>query len=126
MKKITVTSIFGIIGGISWILTNFLRELSWDGMESIQLILGIMPNISACWLFIWFGEILVDKRKHAYTFQTASLVSGLILLLAIASEFVHDIFLNSPFDKNDVIATVLAIVVYLGSMLLCTRVHKEE
>ncbi len=125
IKKYTVTSVFGISGMISWVLTIFLREMSWNGMEKMQFILGIMPNISACWLFIWFGETVVNKRNHVYTFKDASMLSGVLFFLAVISEIVHDTFLNSPFDRNDIIASIVAIMFYLISLLLFTRLSKQ-
>lgn len=124
-KKYTITTVFGVIGILSWMLTLLLRERSWNGMETMQFILGVMPNISACWLFLWFGETIVTRKKQMFTFKVATIVSVVIFLLAVASEVVHDLFLNSPFDKNDIIATILAIVVYLISMFVFTRLQKQ-
>ncbi len=113
MNKHTITSVFGIIGVLSWSLTILLREVTLNGIDTITFILGIMPNISACWFFIWLGEIIVNKMNDDFTFKVASIISGVIFLLAIISELIHDIFLNSHFDINDIIATILAITLYL-------------
>ena len=79
----------------------------------LNFILGIMPNISASWVFIWIGENLINKAKRDFTFKGASIVSGVIFLFALISEIIHEMFLNSPFDVNDIIATILAILFYL-------------
>ena len=118
MNKYTITSVFGIIGILSWSLTILLREVTLNGIDTIKFILGIMPNISACWFFIWVGEIIVNKMNNDFTFKVASIISGVIFLLAIISELIHDIFLKSPFDMNDIIATVLAITLYLISFYI--------
>ena len=118
MNKYTITSVFGIIGVLSWSLTILLREVTLSGNDTIKFILGIMPNISACWLFICVGEVIVNKMNNNFTFKVASIISGVIFLLAIISELIHDIFLNSPFDMNDIIATILAITLYLISFYI--------
>ena len=115
MKKITITLVFGLIGVILWNVTNILRTTSLINIDILRFILGIMPNIAACWVFIWVGELIITKINNNYNLIFASVVSGIVFLLAIISEFIHDKFLNSPFDINDIIATILAIAVYLVS-----------
>ena len=115
MKKITITLVFGLIGVILWNVTNILRTTSLINIDILRFILGIMPNIAACWVFIWVGELIITKINNNYNSIFASIVSGIVFLLAIISEFIHDKFLNSPFDIDDIIATILAIAVYLVS-----------
>ncbi|MDU6983742.1 MAG: hypothetical protein E6371_04945 [Terrisporobacter othiniensis] len=112
MKKHTITSVFGIIGILSWTITIFLREISIDN-TSINFLLGIMPNLSAAWAFIWLGEIIVNKKNIDFNFKIASAISVLIFLLSIISEVIHDLFLNSSFDIYDLISTVISIIMYL-------------
>ena len=121
MKKYTITSIFGITGVLSWSGTVLLREMTWGNINVLKFLLGIMPNISACWVSIWIGEKLVNKINKSFTFKIASVISGVIFLLAIASEIIHDMFLNSPFDVNDIIATILAIFFYLISFYISKK-----
>lgn len=64
------------------------------------------------------------KKGKMFTFKVATTLSVVIFLLAVASEVVHDAFLNSPFDKNDIIATILAVAVYLTSMFVFSRLQK--
>lgn len=63
MKKLSLTTVFGLIGALSWGLTVLLRGTSLNNIELIQFILGMMPNISAAWFFIWMGERLFEKSK---------------------------------------------------------------
>ena len=114
MKKYTITHIFGIIGVLFWSGTVLLREMLLSDSGVINFILGIMPNISASWVFIWIGEKLINKVNREFTFKTASIISGVIFLLALISEIIHEMFLNSPFDVNDIIATIVAIIFYLA------------
>ena len=114
MKKYTITHIFGIIGVLFWSGTVLLREMLLSDSGVINFMLGIMPNISASWVFIWIGEKLINKVNRDFTFKTASIISGVIFLLALISEIIHEMFLNSPFDVNDIIATIVAIIFYLA------------
>ena len=113
MKKYTITHVFGIIGVLSWSGAVLLREMLLSDSSVLNFILGIMPNISASWVFIWIGENLINQAKRDFTFRVASIVSGVIFLFALISEIIHEMFLNSPFDVNDIIATILAILFYL-------------
>lgn len=113
MKKYTITQVFGIVGGLSWSGTVLLREMLLNDSGVLNFILGIMPNISASWVFIWMGEKLINKARRDFTFKSAGIVSGVILLLALISEIIHGMFLNSPFDTNDIMATMVAIILYL-------------
>ena len=112
MTKFTTTYIIGVIGIVTWALTIFLRGTQLSTVNSIAFILGVMPNISATWLFIWIAEFICEKLSNVFTFKISIISCGAILILAFISEIVHDLFLNSPFDVNDMIATICAIAVY--------------
>lgn len=112
MTKFTTTYIIGVIGIVTWALTIFLRGTQLSTVNSIAFILGVMPNISATWLFIWIAEFICEKLSKVFTFKISIISCGTILILAFISEIVHVLFLNSPFDVNDMIATICAIAVY--------------
>ena len=112
MTKFTTTYIIGVIGIVTWALTIFLRGTQLSTVNSIAFILGVMPNISATWLFIWIAEFICEKLSKVFTFKISIISCGAILILAFISEIVHDLFLNSPFDVNDMIATICAIAIY--------------
>ena len=112
MKKITITYIMGIIGVVTWGLTVLLRGMPLSNINIIGFILGVMPNISATWLFIWSAEFICEKSSKVFTFKISIISCIVILILAFISEIVHDLFLNSPFDINDMIATICAIAIY--------------
>lgn len=120
MKKLTVTHLFGIIGAISWASTIMLRETSINAIPIINFILGIMPNISATWFFIYAVEFMLTKVGKLFKFKYVLITSTSIFLLSLVSEVIHDLFLNSPFDIYDIIATVFAIVLYLLILYLTT------
>ena len=113
MKKFDTTSIFGIFGALSWALTNLLRETTINSLEIFNFILGIMPNIAATYFFIWVGKIIFERLNKNFTLKFSMITSALVFLFAIISEIIHDLFLNSPFDMYDMIATSSAIALYL-------------
>ena len=72
-----------------------------------------MPNISATWFFIWMAEFTLNIKKLNFTIKRAIFSSSIIFILALVSEIIHDMYLESPFDINDIIATILSIILYL-------------
>lgn len=118
MKKLTKTSVFGIVGILSWTLTLLLRETTVNSIEIVNFILGIMPNISATWFFIWIGEIIFTRLNMNFTLKISAITSGLIFLFSITSEIIHGLFLNSHFDMYDIIGTISAIALYLTTLIL--------
>lgn len=113
MKKFNTTAMFGILGILSWTLTILLRDTTVNSIEIFNFILGIMPNISAAYFFIWVGKIVAERLNKNFTLKISMIISGLIFFFAIISEIIHDLFLNSPFDIYDIIATISAITLYL-------------
>lgn len=113
MKKITSAYIMGIIGVVTWGLTVLLRGMLLSNINIIGFILGVMPNISATWVFIWIAEFICEKASKVFTVKISIMSCGVILILAFISEIVHDLFLNSSFDINDMLATICAIAIYL-------------
>ena len=67
---------------------------------------------------IWAWEIVVNKINNNFYFKVVSIISGVIFLLAIIYELIHDKFLNSHFDINDMITSILARIVYLISFYI--------
>lgn len=114
MRKRTLTLIFGVIGAILWTLTVLLREVDGiSGFNGLSFTLGIMPNFAATWVFIWAGEVIYETKNKKFMFKEAAKTATIIFICALLSEVVHDLFLNSPFDIYDIIATIAAVIVYL-------------
>lgn len=118
MKKAGTLVSFGIAGALSWSLTIFLRDTFLDTLFPVHFILGILPNFSAACFFIWMGELFTENILHKdFTFKIAVIICIIICLLALGSEIVHDIYLNSPFDIFDIAMTFLAS----GMILIYSR-----
>lgn len=118
INKYIITSVFGIIEALSCGSTNLLRAITLNDIARNKFILGIMPHISEyCFFYMGWG-IVVNKINNNFSFKVASIISWVIFLLAIIYELMHDRFLNSHFDMNDIITTILAIIVYLISFYI--------
>ena len=113
MGKLTLTKIFGIVGGLLWGLTVLLRETPLVTNSYIGYILGIMPNIAASWFFIALTEYIMWATRKEFNFTTAIIASSAIFAFAPISEYLHYIYLDATFDIHDIIATGCAIAAYL-------------
>lgn len=114
MKKFLTTKTLGVIGAISWTGTIILRETTLTSIQAFNFILGIAPNIAAAWLFAFSMEIIYSTLlKRKVRIKDALTISMTIWLLSLGSEIIHDLFLNSPFDINDIIATAFALIIFL-------------
>lgn len=114
MKNFLTTKTLGVIGAISWTGTIILRETTLTSIQAFNFILGIAPNIAAAWLFAFSMEIIYSTLlKRKVRIKDALTISMTIWLLSLGSEIIHDLFLNSPFDINDIIATAFALIIFL-------------
>ncbi len=124
MKSSLTTKTLGAIGGISWSGTIILRETTLNSIQILNFILGIAPNIAAAWLFAFLMEnIYPALLKRKSTIKAALVTSVAIWALSLGSEIVHDLFLNSPFDINDIIATGFALIIFLIIFYLDNRLY---
>lgn len=124
-KKLTFTAILGLIANILWLSTLFLRNVP-NNNDFIVFILGIMPNITAPFVFLWFAEYITNSAKKDFSFKIASISSVSIFVLGLISEIIHDKFLNSPFDINDIIATIVVLIIYLIFTYLVDKKNKKS
>ncbi|MEW9095458.1 MAG: hypothetical protein AB2417_10295 [Clostridiaceae bacterium] len=120
MKNFLTTKTLGIIGAISWSGTIILRGTTLNNIEILNFILGIAPNIAAAWLFAFAVEVIYSEiLKRKFTNKEAITTSVTIWMLGLVSEIIHDLFLNSPFDINDMIATSFALIIFL--IIFCSN-----
>ncbi|WP_461612042.1 hypothetical protein [Clostridium sp. Marseille-QA1073] len=132
MKNFLTTKTLGVIGAISWTGTIILRETTLNSIQVLNFILGIAPNIAAAWLFAFSMEITYSTLlKRKFKIKDALTISMTIWLLSLGSEIIHDLFLNSPFDINDIIATAFALIIfliifYLNNKDLNSKVHNNK
>jgi hypothetical protein len=110
LKKIY--SILAVIGVIIWSAAVFLRNTPLMDNAVLRRIIWVAPNFGVVWAGIGFAFMLfphIFKRefdpKHILL-----LISGIFAFL-ILSEFVHHVFLDSPFDVWDMAASAVASIV---------------
>ena len=111
MKKIKfgIIEILGYIGLIVWLAVNQLRSIYLSDNATYIFLLGILPNLGAAWAMTMFGKwLILLALKQSYSIKKHRLLCFGILGLGLASEIIHDLFLNSPFDIYDMLITVVA------------------
>ena len=122
MKKFTLTQIFAFVGAFSWCLTLWLRGTSAIQIALLRFILGILPNIAAAWVVVGIATLLwTDTWHRKASFLFSSLTCLAVLILALGSEIFHHYFLSSPFDPYDMVATFVALTLYLGCLFVSQK-----
>ena len=125
MKKIKFGSIevLGYIGGAIWVAVILLRGISFSDNSLYLLLVGILPNLGAAWVMTMFGKwIVLFVCKQDYSIKKHCIVCLGVIVLAFASELIHDSLLNSPFDIYDIVITVIAQL----TMFLIPIVTKDK
>lgn len=121
MKKLRFGSveILGYGGIAVWIAVILLRGYPQFGNEAYRFLLGILPNLGAAWAATMFGKWIVTLGlKRELTVRTYLVLCIGVFVLAFASELVHDMFLNSPFDPYDILVTVIAqLIIFVVPVL---------
>jgi hypothetical protein len=113
MKKIKpgIVEILGYIGLGIWVAVVFLREYGLLNNDLYLFFLSILPNLGAAWLVTMIGKWLVVLNwKQDYSVKKHLVVCISVVVLALVSEIIHDLFLKSPFDKYDILLTAVAQV----------------
>lgn len=121
MKKIRLGSIeiLGYIGIVIWVAVVFLRGINVSNNSMYFFLLGVLPNLAAAWVFTMFGKwIVLFTLEKKYTFKLHLIICIGIFGLALISEFMHDLFLNSPFDIYDILFTGIAQITIISIPLL--------
>lgn len=111
MKKIKFGSveILGYIGMAIWLAVIFLRNYHLSSNSVYIFILCVLPNWGAAWVATSFGNWIVQfLLKIEVTIKKYMFICIGVFALALTSEIIHDLFLNSPFDLYDMIVTAIA------------------
>ncbi len=111
VKKIQFGTIelLGCIGIVIWVGANILRMFDLSNHPAYLFVVGMLPNVGASWSFTMLFKWLVQWRCGGdYTILAHMLLCGIVLLLGLISELIHDLFLGAPFDRYDMFATLLA------------------
>ena len=111
MKKIKFGSIevLGYLGMLIWVAVIMLRSIAFSNNSIYLFFLGILPNLGAAWTITMICKwIILFVFKQDYSLKKHCIICFGIVILAFASELIHDSFLNSPFDIYDMAITVIA------------------
>lgn len=111
MKKLKVGSVevIGYAGILIWAAVILLRGSDFSNNSIYLFCRGILPNLGAAWAATlaakWF---VLWVLKRDMTFNMYMFICIGVFVLALFSEIIHDLFLNSPFDIYDIIITAAA------------------
>lgn len=104
--------VIALMGLILWSIAIILRGQDYHFSGLAKFLIGTMPNfgsaISIPFIIMLYAPRIYKNKKINET--KLFYISITVLFIAIsASEIIHDVFLNSQFDKNDIIMSILAI-----------------
>lgn len=101
-----------LVGVMLWASTVFLRQTSIMQYSIIRSLLGVAPNFGAVWgaFGLTYTTVFPVVLKREFDLRYSVLLILIILALLLASEIIHDLFLNAPFDVWDIVASVIAAV----------------
>ncbi|WP_414470163.1 hypothetical protein [Methanobacterium sp. ACI-7] len=111
-NKIGFIKFMAFLGYFLWIITYLIRPIALILSNSINLIIGILPNFGVALSFPYLIAFICEQSKYRLHIDKIfyfSIVFGFILLVII--EILHQMFMNSPFDLNDLIASVFAFII---------------
>lgn len=121
MKELKLERIMGMLGVFIWAATIFLRESSLMGHTTSRFILGVAPNFGVVWLLYWLIALWYqNKYKREIKLPGQCVILGIILAFLFLSEVIHQVFMDSPFDIWDIIASCLAVLI----LLICIGIQK--
>jgi uncharacterized membrane protein len=117
--------ILALTGAILWAASIFLRETSLMDYSVIRHFLWVAPNIAAVWMGIGFTFMLyphIFKKEFDKKYLYALI--GAILAVLLFSEIIHHVFLDSPFDIWDMVASLAASIIIIIVRFFETRREK--
>ena len=116
MKKIY--SILSLIGMGMWTAAIFLRGTSLMDNVVLRRILWVAPNFGVVWAGIGFTYLLfprIFKREFEPKYTIPLL--GIIFVLLLLAEIIHHVFLDSPFDLWDMLASIISSIIIIAIYL---------
>ena len=112
MKKIY--TILSFIGIVLCSATIFLRETVLMDYDIIKRILWVAPNFGAVWVGVGFTYLFFPYIfKREFDAKYTNLLVGAVFVLLLISEIIHHLFLDSPFDIWDMLASAVASIAIL-------------
>ena len=110
-KKYLLYFLFGLI---IWFIAILLRELGIHKIYYLKFFLAAAPNFAFVLLAFGVGMILFQLYfKKPFTFLNNALFVGLIFIFLILSEIIFFVFLSTPWDNYDLLASLIASIMIL-------------
>ena len=107
--------VYTIFGAVLWFSAIILRDLNLSNDIYFNYILGVLPNFAVVFLAFGIGMIYYPILKKKISLPLKKYYSLIILILIwvllLISEYLHQIFINSPWDNFDIIASGLATLI---------------
>lgn len=101
--------LLGYTGIFIWAAVILLRGASLTNNSLYLFLLGILPNLGAAWAITMFAKwVILFTLKRSVTVKIHFCICVAIIILALISEMIHDMFLGSSFDIYDMLITVVA------------------
>ena len=122
MKRFEIGSIevLGSMGILIWALVLFLRTRNMPNNDFCVFVIGMLPNLAAAWISTMIGKwIIVLGLKRRLTVRVYGVLCFSIMLFALCSELIYDLYFDSAFDIYDLVVTAMAqIVAFILPLLL--------
>lgn len=102
-----------ILGYAIWFLALPLRELKINFNPLFQLFIDTAPNIGVSLAFPFICLLINDSTLLKKSFDEKKVFYSSLIILPIClliSEIIHELFLNSPIDIYDLLASLLVIL----------------
>ena len=119
--------ILGYVGILIWVAVTLLRNSHLSNNAIYLFFIGILPNLGAAWTVTMFSKwIIIFLLKQKYTVKKHCILCFGITFLALGSEIIHDLFLNSSFDFYDMLITVIAqLIMFFLPILIKDKYFKN-
>lgn len=116
-------SIIALVGILIWVGAAFLRFLPMPQSGPVRFLLNVGPNFGVVWGLVGLTiSFWPQWRKSEFPPKYFYALVGIALALLLASEIVHALFLNSPFDIWDMVTSLISAALL---MLLHIRVQRK-
>lgn len=114
-----------LVGVFLWASTVFLRQTGVIQYGFIRSLLDVAPNFGAVWgaFGLTYTTVFPVMLKRKFDFRYSVPLILIILALLLASEIIHDLFLNAPFDVWDMVASLIAAVLLWLALVLTKQVN---
>jgi hypothetical protein len=118
-------SIFAVIGAFLWSATVLLRETALMDYDIMQQFFWRVPNVGAAWAGMALPAILYSHiKKQEFNEKYIFFLCATVLLILLLSEIVHHLWLGANFDIWDMVASIVAVTIFVLTRFCLQRFRK--